>query len=456
MLGRMRFLVWCLLALPALGETLVIRNVTLIDATGAPARAHMNVAVSGSRIVAVGPGAALKGARVVDGTGKFLIPGLWDMHVHLWETEPMFGLYIANGVTNIRDMGSELSRTLQWKRDIAARKRLGPRIFTSGPVIGPPIKNTGKLPRIPVSTADEAGRAVDRIDDSGADFVKIVSGLSQETYTAVAYRARLLRIPFEGHMPDSVTLAEAINARQRSIEHLFGLPVALSSEESEVRTERAAAIASRDPAAMKKVREHIYSTWSEAKAIELFQQAGRYGTWECPTLTLRQRMALLNAEKLATDPRLKHVPKSVVKTWDDPRAELKKAESDDLKVAAEDFQKCLQIVAWMKRAGVDVLAGTDTGDDYVLPGFALHDELKLLVDAGLTPMEALQSATRNAARFFKIENTAGTVEKGKTADLVLLTADPLKDIRNTGKIEAVVVGGRLLVRKDLDRLLTVQ
>ncbi len=456
MLEGMRFLLFVAGVLPLLGESLVIRNVTVIDATGAPAHPHTNVAVSGDRIVAIGPKAALNGARVVDGTGKFLIPGLWDMHVHLWESDPMFGLYVANGVTGIRDMGSELQRTLAWKREIQVRKRVGPRIFTSGPAIGPPVQEAGKLARIPVTDSYQAQRAVDSLDDDGADFVNILSGLPHDVYMAVAYRARLLRIPFEGHLPDSVTFAEAINARQRTIEHLFGMPLALSAAETEVRTERSDALAKNDPTAPANAREHSYDSLSENKAKELFQQAARYGTWQCPTLTLRERMALLNAEQLATDARLKYVPKKIVKTWEDPREQRKKRTIEELWASKKEYEKCLQIAQWIARSGSDLLAGTDTGDPYVLPGFALHDELKLLVDAGLTPMQAIQAATRNPARFFRLETTLGTVEKGKTADLVLLDADPLQDIRNTQKVDSVILRGRLFTRKDLEKLLAVQ
>jgi hypothetical protein len=320
-------------------------------------------------------------------------------------------------------------------------------------VIGPVLKNPGKLPVIAVRTPAEAQSAVDRIDDSGADFVKIISGLSRDLYMAVAYRARLLRIPFEGHLPESVTFNEAVESRQKSLEHLFGLPYMLSTEEKEIRAERAAA---KDRETIRKLRDRIYSTWSEQKGREMFQQGTRYGTWQCPTLTLRERMSLINLEQLATDARTKHIPKKVIATWEDPRSDLKDVTPEQLAEAKDDFQKCLQMTQWIKRSGADLLAGTDTGDPYVLPGFALHDELRLLVDAGLSPMEALQSATRNPARFFKQEATLGTVEKGKTADLVILDGDPLKDIRNTVKIHAVVVRGRLYTRKDLNRLLAVQ
>ena len=430
-------------ALPA--APLIIRDVTVIDATGAPARPHMSVVVTGQKITAIGPAASIavpKGTAVVNGSGKFLIPGLWDMHVHLWEKQPLFPLYIANGITGIRDMGSDFAQTTAWRKEIAAGKRTGPKIITSGPAVMGPNLSSGKLAVLRVNTPFDGVNAANQLDDQDADFINVLSNIPHDAYISLAHRARLLRLPFAGHVPDSVTIEEAIDARQRSMEHLFGLLLACSSEEFELRRNRSEITA-----------EKLYGTYDSRKAQVLFRRFARFDVWQVPTLTLRQRMDLIGIDQLATDQRLKYIPASIRKTWDDQRDDLKKASPEDLEGGKRDFAKCLELVTAMHRARVPIMAGTDTGDPYVLPGFALHDELALLVRAGMTPLEAIQSATLNPARFLGLEATQGTIQKGKLADLILLTANPLNDIQNTQKIDAVILRGRLLARRDLNNLL---
>ncbi len=425
--------------LPA--ASLIVRDVTVIDATGAPARQHMSVVVTGQKITAIGPASSLavpKGFTVVNGSGKFLIPGLWDMHVHLWETPPLFPLYIANGVTGIRDMGSNFTQTSQWRKQIAAGKLTGPKIITSGPAVMGPNLSSGKLTVLRVSTPPDGENAANQLDNQDVDFIKVLSNVPHDAYISLAHRARILRLPFAGHVPDSVTMEEAIDARQRSMEHLFGILLACSSEEYELRRNRSDATA-----------EKLYQTYDPRKAQALFQRFIRFEVWQVPTLSLLQRMDSIGLEQLATDPRLKHLPPSIRKTWDEP----KRPSPKDLEDGKRDFAKSLELVSAMHRAGVPMMAGTDTGDDYVLPGFALHDELALLVRAGMSPLEAIQSATLNPARFLGLEATQGTIQKGKLADLVLLTANPLTDIQNTQKIEAVILKGRLLTHHDLSNLL---
>jgi len=428
-------------ALPA--ATILIRDVTVIDVAGPPARLHQSVLITGQKIIAVAPSIPVpKGSTVVNGKGKFLIPGLWDMHVHLWETQPLFPLYIANGVTGIRDMGSEFNRTNQWRKDIAAGKLTGPKIITSGPAVMGPSLSAGKLAVLRVTTPADGENVANQLDNQDVDFIKVLSNVPHDSYISLAHRARLLRLPFAGHVPTDVTMEEAIDARQRSMEHLFGLLLACSSEEQYLRRNRSEITAAR-----------LYETYDARKAQVLFQRFTRFDVWQVPTLTLRQRMDLIGTDQLAVDTHLKYIPVAIRKTWDDPRDDLKKASPQDLEDGKRDFAKCLELVAAMHRAAVPMMTGTDTGDPYVLPGFALHDELALLVRAGMTPLEAIQSATLNPARFLGLEASQGTVQKGRFADLVLLNANPLDDIQNTRQIEAVILKGRLLNRHALDNLL---
>lgn len=426
-------------------DGILIKNVDVIDCTGASLRARVNVLIAGDRIRSVAPGRprALKGVRVVDGTGKFLIPGLWDMHVHLWETSPMWPLYIANGVTGVRDMGSDFARTNRWRKE-----PLAPRVYTSGPAIDGKPSNDPKLPIVVVTNNAEATNAVNKLDDDGSDFIKILSRLSPEAYDDVAYRARLLRIPFAGHVPDSISVWRALDARQRSVEHLFGISLACSTQENDLRSERGN---TKDPGELRNISQRTYDTYSEAKCLELFRRSALMKVYQTPTLTMLARMFKIGVAELVADPRLKYVPESIRSKWENPAEGVDKLSSGELEQNAKAFNRYVAFVKVARAAKADLLAGTDTGDPYVLPGFALHDELQWLVTAGLTPMEALQAATRNAAECLNVP--AGTIERGKFADLVLLDANPLDDIKNTRRVHAVILRGKLFDHKHLDKML---
>jgi hypothetical protein len=446
---RLLFLLAAATALTA--QTTAIRNIDIVDViTGTTQRG--NVVVAGSKIVAAGPAARVPAkAAVVDGKGKFVIPGLWDMHVHLWESEPMFDLYTAHGVTGLRDMGSDYDRTRAWGRQALAG--IGPRVFTCGSPVDGPASEAAKFPVVHAAGPEDGRRAADSLDTQGVDFIKVLSTLPHDAYIALAQRARLRRAVFAGHVPESVSIEEAIDARQRSMEHLFGIALACSSDEYDLRLKRADAITHKDNLALRGIRERNRETFSESKANELFRRMGRFGVWQVPTLSLRERLALIGLERLATNPLVKAVPEAVRKNWTDPRTDLKDVSPETLDRLRADYDLHRRIVSLMQRNRVDLLTGTDTGDPYVIPGAALHDELALLVDAGLSPAEALRAATSNAARYFNLQLTHGTVERGKIADLVILDSNPLVDIRNTRRIHAVMVRGKLLDRKRLNKML---
>ena len=428
-----------------------IRNVNVVDVDCGTVRKGLNVVISGSVIKSVGS-APIRGAAI-DGSGKYLIPGLWDMHVHLWEKRSMFGMYVANGVLGIRDMGTNLGRTKEWRAAVETGRLIGPRIYTPGSPIDGPGPDNPKMPIVRARTPDEARRSVDALDMQGADFINVMSSLSRDSYLALAQRARVIRAVFAGHVPESVTVSQALDARQKSMEHLFGLALACSSEEPQLREARLLAVDRGDNAALAAIRQRTYDTFNEERAVELFRRMARFDVWQTPTLTLRRRLALMGIDELAANPYVKQIPADVRSGWQDPREDLRKSNPDQLERFRRDYQFHQRLVAMMQRYGVGLLAGTDTGDAYVLPGYALHDELASLVEAGLTPAQALRTATINPARFFNIEAQAGSIAKGQRADLVLLDANPLDDIRNTRKIAAVILRGGLLDRKELNRLL---
>ena len=433
-------------------SALIIHDVTAIDATGGPAQAHRTVIVRDGKIEEIGSSAGGVGGKLsgvhIDGGGKFLIPGLWDMHVHMvfgdWfphGKEVTLPLFIANGITGVRDMGGELEVLQQWRKEIAAGTLIGPRMVISGPMLD------GPQPRFPssvaIATPEDGRRAVDDLKRRGADFIKLQSLIPREAVFAIAEEARKQGISFVGHVPDSVRASEASNAGQKSFEHLIGIFEGSSPLEDEFLKGA-------------KTQGQFLSTYDPRRAAALFALLAKNHTWQCPTLVWERGGNLIDQTDFAHDTRAPYAPaywKDV--TWRRFTQQIiHEFNTDDLATRKRFVDKELEVVNAMHRAGIPFLAGTDTPPGvYVFPGFSLHEELQRFVAAGFTPMEALQTATLNPAKFLGMDDRLGTIEKGKLADLVLLDANPLDDIRNTQRIAAVIVNGRYLSRADLDKML---
>jgi imidazolonepropionase-like amidohydrolase len=427
-----------------------IANVTIIDTSGGPPQLHRTVTVRKGIIEDIRdstlPRHKDRGVEV-NGTGKYLIPGLWDMHVHMvfgdWfprGKEVTLPLFIANGITGVRDMGGELEVLQQWRKEISAGTLLGPRIVMSGPMLD------GPQPRFPssiaIKTPEDGRRAVDALKQRGADFIKLQSLIPRDAVFAIADEARKQGIIFVGHVPDSVRASEMSNAGQKSFEHLIGVFEGSSPMEDEFLK------------GGKSVGKFL-STYDPKRAEALFALLAKNQTWQCPTLVWERGGNLIELSDFAHDPRAKYVPaywKDI--TWKRFEAEVKRDNTDDLATRRRFVEKELEVLKAMHKAGIPFLAGTDTPPGvYVFPGFSLHEELQRFVAAGFTPLEALQTATLNPAKFLGMEDRLGSIEKGKVADLVLLDANPLEDIRNTQKIAGVVVNGRYLSRVELDKML---
>ena len=439
---------------------LVFTHVTVVDVTGAPAKTGVTVLISGRHIVSLGTSVRVpQDAEVVDATGKFLIPGLWDMHVHsLYEGRPafFFPMFIANGVTGVREMASTLplEQIGLLRRRIERGEVLGPRFgAVAGKILESPVAQLG--PEFePVTSADEARQIVRSRKQEGADFVKVYNQLPRDVYFAIADEARQQHIPLAGHVPLSVSAMEASDAGQRSIEHLTQVLPACSSREAMIRGEVADAQKSLTAGRVAGFRADAEAaeSYNPKKAAALFARFRKNGTWQCPTLVQRRKFAMSDDPKFVSDERLRYIPVAVRERW---RTLLVGPLQEFVPYAKRSFPKQVDIVGEMRAAGVGILAGTDSGwgNPYTFAGFSLHDELALLVRAGLSPLEALQSATLNAAKFLGLQDSLGTVEEGKIADLVLLEANPLDDITNTRRIAAVVVNGRFLHKSELQKML---
>jgi imidazolonepropionase-like amidohydrolase len=459
------FLLLLLAAQPAFGaeqNILAFTHATVIDATGAPAQLDVTVVITGDRITGMGKSADINpptNAVVVDATGKFLIPGLWDMHVHPYQKDYL-PLFIANGVTGIRIMWG-LPMHHEWRKEIEQGTLLGPRMLIASSIVdGPKPIWPGS---ITAGNAAEGRQAVLKSKQDGADFVKVYTLLPRDAYFAIADEAKKQSIPFAGHVTIAVSAQEASAAGQKSIEHLTGILPACSSREDYLLKSAQETLATlltttnEPPSIFYKNRQSgqmALDTYSPLRAGALFAEFKKNHTRQCPTLIVLHNITFINDPSLASDSRLKYMPREIKSSWDPARDfRFKNRTAEDVALGKKVYQKELKLVGAMQRAGVGILAGTDTANPYCFPGFSLHDELGLLVRAGLTPMQALQAATLNPARFMGREKELGTIEKGKLADLVLLDANPLDNIANTRKITAVVFGGRLFPRSSLDEML---
>jgi imidazolonepropionase-like amidohydrolase len=292
---------------------------------------------------------------------------------------------------------------------------------------------------------------VQQAQEQGADFVKVYARLPRVAFFALADEARQRDIVFAGHVPEAVTAAEVSDAGQRSIEHLSGITMATSDREAEIRAELDRIPRTDDNSARRALTLQAAQSHSSERAQALFARLARNETWQVPTLTVKQSLSRVGDARYGQDERLRYIALDVAQSWQrNPRAARSPQELADQQ---ELFDHQLALVGDMNRAGVSLLAGTDSLNPFCFPGFSLHDELELLVHAGLSPLQALQTATRNPAEYLEELGSAGTIAEGKRADLILLGADPLADIRNTRRIDAVVAAGVLLPRDRLDAML---
>jgi imidazolonepropionase-like amidohydrolase len=448
--------------------TIAITHATVIDATGAPPQPNSTVLIDNEKIFAVGPDSTLEiptGARVIDATGKFLMPGLADMHIHLMgageptgSREFILPLLIANGITTVRDMGGDVAQLKKLKKEIDSGDQPGPQIFFTGPYLdgNPPYFQ----PSIIVQSPAEADAAVRKLKSEGVDFIKVQSGLKPAAYFAIAEVARKENIRFVGHVPDSISATQASDAGQSSIEHLTGILLACSSREAELREQQLHPPSYKETPRQTSPRQRawqqaVLNSYSPEKAQKLYAKLLANHTWQVPTLPLLIELAFLTpATDRAGDPNLKYIPQNLKKIWKQGRAEsLANKTPGDFLLRAKLVEASLKAVGDMHAAGIPIMAGTDSTAPNLVPGFALHDSIADLVQAGLTPMQALQAATSKPAEFLNRSNEQGTIAPGQRADLVLLDANPLADIHNTGKIHAVILKGKFLDRAALDALL---
>ena len=401
---------------------LVIVHVNVVDVVEGRILPDRTVRIRGDRIARIDRGRPLTGADVVDAGGWYLIPGLWDMHAHLQMSgASALPLYVANGVTGVRDMGSDLEAILELRSAAVNGRTLGPRIIAAGPILDDAPQ--GFPYRLRVKTAAEGVAAVRMLKARGVDFVKVHDRTPREAYFAIAAEARRQHLPLSGHVPRGITYDEAMAAGQRSFEHLAGL--------------RLFTPCTGGPG------------YNPAACRPFFETLAQRRVWQTPTLLAWRELPSVGTSASGVDrSQLAFVSATLRAAWDANR-QASNVNPDVVGRFVAASELAATVTADMVKAGVGVLAGCDG----MIPGFCVHDELALMVRGGMSPVDALRTATVNPARYLGIERSAGAVAAGYRADLVLLDGNPLEEIASTRRLRGVIVGGRMLDRASLDVVL---
>jgi len=413
----------------------LITNVNVVDVNAGKILKNKTIAIDNNRITAIydkeifGSTATI----VIDGNGKYLIPGLWDMHAHYKlghvDLDP---LLIANGITGVREMWGNASTNIDIPKKTQQEGFVSPDVYLSGDLID------GNPPCFPgsvvVTTSDEAIDAVKKQIDKNVDFVKVYSNLSEECFLAIAKEAKKRNIPFAGHIPNNVSIYKAIEAGMASSEHLYGFLNACSSDY--------------------KSNEELINTFSEKRFDSICSVLAKSSMWLCPTLTVNRAMSYLNDTIFTNDSRIAYLPGFAIDLRNQMMNPYTKSEIDNFANSRRvRYLFELSLIGKMNEKGVKFIAGTDFPNPYVFPGFSLHDELSLMVKGGMPALDVLRSATINPAIFMNKKADFGSVEVGKLASLVLLNKNPLENIENTKTIETVIIRGKVYNRKALDLML---
>lgn len=419
----------------------LITNVNVVDVKTGKILKNKTIAIDNNRITAIYNKEIISSDStiVIDGKGKYLIPGLWDMHAHYkWSHVDLDPLLIANGITGVREMWGNMPAFVEIQKRSQQEGLLSPDVYLSGDLID------GNPPAMPgsvvVTTPADAVDAVKNQIDQHVDFIKVYSNLSEDCFMAIAKEAKKRNIPFAGHIPNRVSIYKAIEAGMASLEHLYGfLEGCLSQNNNE------------NPP---KSIEELISRFSEKRFDSLSSVLAKSSMWLCPTLTVNRAMSYLNDSIFINDNRKVYLPRYVLEIWNQKMNPYTKSQIDNFANSTRvRYLFELSLIGKMNEKGVKFIAGTDFPNPYVFPGFSLHDELSLMVKGGMPTLDAIKSATLNAAIFMNKEDDFGSIEVGKLASLVLLNKNPLENIENTKTIETVIVRGKVYSRKSLDLML---
>ncbi|HEY9261942.1 amidohydrolase family protein [Chitinophaga sp.] len=438
---------------------LLIKSVRIIDIKTGKITAHQAIAVRNDSIIQImdnQQAKQYKATQTVDASGKYAMPGLWDMHMHFGggdtlseENKNFLPLYLANGITTIRDCSADISQdVLQWRDEVNKGQLQGPTIFTSGPKLEG-YKSVW-LNDLEIGTSAELQQAFDSLQKLKVDFVKITENtIKPEIYLEALHEARKRGMRISGHVPYVLTMKQVVDAGLCSVEHLTY--AWKSGVKDDAALSRAIASGEIKGAA---INQYILQNFDTAAAMKTYRYMAEKGTYLTPTLTLGQVMAYFDQDNHANDPYLQYIGKGLQRTY---LWRIKRIAADDSAAIARRkmiYETSSSILPLLQKAGVKLMAGTDAGylNSFDFPGIGLHQELALMVKFGLTPLQALQASVINSPAYLHQTNY-GAIAAGKKADILLLDANPVADIHNTQKINALVVKGKLLDRAALDQLL---
>lgn len=421
-----------------------IRNVTVIDVEAGKPIPNQTVLIASGKIARIGPDSDVQPPadyRVIPADGLYLMPGLFDSHVHYVDPETYGRLFIANGVTFVRDMAGFTASILETRDKLNTGKQLGPEMIATGAICdgSPPVWPFSEV----CDTPDQGRAAVNKLADAGVNQIKVYSMLKHDVYLAILDEAKKRGLKPVGHVPESVPLEEAMKAGQASCEHLTGFGNAIGR------------LAGSAVTATQPMHSHIegFKSWTllpkvdRAKLDALLKLARDSGMVHCPTLVVFQGISRMSDPKAKKDRRMQYVSPSMAKFWEGGKY------GDFGKFAGRGVPFMKQMVAELHRAGVPLICGTDLANPYVFAGSSLHDEMALFQDAGIPSAEVLKSATLVPAKFFGVADRLGSIKEGKDASLVLVRANPLTDIKNAKQIDAVFLRGKYYDRARLNKLL---
>ncbi len=448
----------------------VIQNITTIDAVNG-VNENRDVVIREGKIIRVNETAdlsAVENIEIIDGSGKYLIPGLWDTHVHFSynedRTPAMFDLFLIYGITSVRDTGAEIGYVKEWKDRALANPLEAPRVMIAGPLLdGMPNVYDGSSPGRPLlsegfATVEEIRDGIHRLDSIGVDLLKAYEMLTPEQFHEVTRLGKELGLKVTGHVPLSMDVISASNAGLNSMEHLRNLELSSASNSDELLEERrqmlldgkddeGGVLRSRIHSAQ---RETAIQNYDDQKNDEILSVLAQNETWQIPTLALNLGATELHYTEAGWLETFSYLPQSVEDEWRENAAARSDSEVTPFRVQQSEW--LLNMAGKIHSAGIEIMAGTDTPIGLLTPGKSLHRELQLLVEAGLTPLEALKTATLNPARYFGMEDELGTIEEGMWADLIILDSNPLDDIRNTEEINTVIKQSNVLNPNRLNQI----
>jgi len=453
------------------GDALCIDNISIIDPTVGLIK-HQTVIIKEGKILQVLPADQINLSSkntLIDGTGKFLMPGLWDAHVHFAYIEEMapsmFDLFLAYGITSVRDTGGEINFISAWKRKSLQNPTSSPRVMIAGPLLDgmPNVYDGSDHEHPPLSvglpTVSDVRNKVNELDSIGVDLLKAYEMLTPDQFKEIMRLAKEKGLNVSGHVPLSMDVISASNAGLNSMEHMRNLELSCATNSDELLAQRQEilALGKKDIGGVLRSKIHALqrplaiANYDPQRAQEVLDVLAKNDTWQIPTLALATGYTERPFASPEWQETFKYLPQAIERSWKNEIEQLLATEPTPFN--KKYTQWFTNMVGQVHRTGIEIMAGTDCPIDYLTPGRSLHEELEVLVKAGLSPLEALQTATINPAQYFHLENELGSVKETMWADLLILDANPLINIKNTQKIDAVIKQGHYMSRSDLDEML---